>query len=208
MANTFQTEQEKFWAGEFGDQYIDRNTYAKELTARLALFAKILAHTRDVQSLIEFGANIGNNLKALKQLFPQLNLSAIEINQKAADALNQWGHAQVFHQSILDFKPQQQYDLSMTSGVLIHINPDMLNKVYDALYQSSGRYICLIEYYNPSPVEVKYRNQEGKLFKRDFAGEMLDRFSDLSLISYGFGYHRDPNYPLDDLTWFLLEKRS
>jgi spore coat polysaccharide biosynthesis protein SpsF len=56
-------------------------------------------------------------------------------------------------------------------------------------------------------VEVPYRGNSGKLFKRDFAGEMLDRYSDLQLLDYGFGYHRDPQFPVDDITWFLLEKR-
>jgi hypothetical protein len=28
----------------------------------------------------------------------------------------------------------------------------------------------------------------------------------LKLIDYGFCYHRDPQEPLDDITWFLLEK--
>ena len=28
----------------------------------------------------------------------------------------------------------------------------------------------------------------------------------LKLIDYGFVYHKDPLYPLDDITWFLLEK--
>jgi len=44
------------------------------------------------------------------------------------------------------------------------------------------------------------------LFKRDFAGEMLDRFKDLELLDYGFVYHRDNNFPQDDLNWFLLRK--
>jgi len=44
------------------------------------------------------------------------------------------------------------------------------------------------------------------LFKRDFAGEMLERFADLKLLDYGFVYRRDPNFPQDDITWFLLEK--
>ncbi len=47
-----------------------------------------------------------------------------------------------------------------------------------------------------------------KLFKRDFAGELLDTFSDLQLLDYGFllSHHRDPNFPHDDGTWFLLKK--
>lgn len=83
----------------------------------------------------------------------------------------------------------------------------MLARAYDRLHQTSRRYICLIEYYNPSPVEVLYRGHHGRLFKRDFAGELLDAYPDLQLVDYGFIYHRDPNFPLDDLTWFLMEKR-
>jgi len=75
------------------------------------------------------------------------------------------------------------------------------------LYALSQRYILIAEYYNPVPVEVSYRGNSGKLFKRDFAGEMLDRYADLQLLDYGFGYHRDSQFPVDDITWFLLEKR-
>jgi len=35
---------------------------------------------------------------------------------------------------------------------------------------------------------------------------MLDRHNNFSLLDYGFVYHRDNNFPLDDGTWFLLEK--
>ncbi len=203
----FQTEQEDFWAGEFGDQYIGRNPSAKEMGARLALFAKIMARTTGVESSLELGANIGNNLKVLHQMFPNMELSAVEINDKAVKDLKAWGHAQVHHHSILDFTPDQEYELAFVSGVLIHIDPEMLPKVYDLLFQASRRYICLIEYYNPSPVEIPYRGHNAKLFKRDFAGEILDRFPQLRLIDYGFCYHRDNNFPLDDTTWFLMEKR-
>ena len=74
------------------------------------------------------------------------------------------------------------------------------------MYAASRRYICLIEYYNPTPVEVPYRGEREKLFKRDFAGELLDTYPDLRLCAYGFQYHRDSNFPMDDVNWFLLEK--
>ena len=51
------------------------------------------------------------------------------------------------------------------------------------------------------------KDYEEKLFKRDFAGEVLDRFDDLRLFDYGFCYHRDLHFPQDDVTWFLLEKK-
>ncbi len=203
----FKTEQETFWAGEFGSNYINRNPSDFELAARLALFAKIIERTNGVGSLIELGANIGNNLRVLHQLLSGAELAAVEINPDAVATLNEWGKVTVHHQSILEFQAEQQYDMSLICGVLIHMNPKVLPQVYDLLYQLSRRYICLVEYYNPSPVEISYRGHSGKLFKRDFAGEMLDSFPDLRLVDYGFVYHRDNNYPLDDLTWFLLEKK-
>ena len=53
---------------------------------------------------------------------------------------------------------------------------------------------------------VNYRGHADRLFRRDFAGEMLDKFNDLRLLDYGFVYHRDPSFPQDDFTWFLLDK--
>lgn len=82
----------------------------------------------------------------------------------------------------------------------------MLPAVYDALYRTSSRYICVSEYYNPTPVSVPYRGNSEMLFKRDFAGELMDKFDDLRLVSYGFSYHRDNNFLYGDGTWFLLEK--
>ncbi|MGH3265470.1 MAG: pseudaminic acid biosynthesis-associated methylase, partial [Trebonia sp.] len=94
----------------------------------------------------------------------------------------------------------------LISGVLIHIAPDQLQRIYERLHMACGRYLLLAEYYNPSPVEVEYRGHSGRLFKRDFAGELMDRFADLRLRDYGFAYHRDPLFPADDVNWFLLER--
>lgn len=206
MPAVFKTEQEKFWAGDFGNDYIDRNQGAPAMAANLAFFSRLLARTRAVDSAIEFGANVGLNLQALRALLPEVALSAVEINHKAVGQLEALGGIQVYAQSILDFVPDRPRDFAFTKGVLIHINPDHLADVYDILYQSSSRYIGVAEYYNPVPVEITYRGNQEKLFKRDFAGEILDRFPDLRLLDYGFAYHRDPVFPQDDTTWFLLEK--
>jgi pseudaminic acid biosynthesis-associated methylase len=202
----YQTDQEEFWAGQFGDEYVNRNQGINIIASNTALFSRIISRTVGVQSAIEFGANIGMNLQAIRHLRPEMELSAIEINASAAEHLNKLGYIKVYTQSILDFICDYPRDFVFIKGVLIHINPEELPKVYDALYKTSKRYICLAEYYNPSPVEVPYRGHTGKLFKRDFAGEMLERFPDLKLLDYGFVYRRDPNFPQDDLTWFLFEK--
>lgn len=201
------TPQEEFWAGNFGDEYADRNKGVQWIANNIALFSKIFVHTRGIKSIIEFGANIGLNLKAIRHLMPHAELSAIEINDKAVTELHQWGDLKnIYPISILDFEPTEQNDFAFIKGVLIHINPDMLPQVYEKLYRASKKYICVAEYYNPTPVTVPYRGHEDRLFKRDFSGEMLDKYPDLALIDYGFAYHRDPNYPQGDITWFLLKK--
>lgn len=202
----YRTEQEQFWAGEFGDEYVERNQGDTLVASNSALFARILSSAGKIGSVIEFGANIGLNLKALRGLLPDASLAAVEINDKAVGRLREIDRLDVHHRSILDFQPDGTWDLALIKGVLIHIHPDSLNEVYERLYRSSARYICLVEYYNPVPVEVSYRGNRERLFKRDFAGEMLDRHADLRLVDYGFAYHRDNQFPQDDLTWFLLEK--
>jgi pseudaminic acid biosynthesis-associated methylase len=92
--------------------------------------------------------------------------------------------------------------------VLIHINPDMLDLVYEKLFNATSKYILIGEYYNPTPISVSYRGHEDRLFKRDFAGDILKKYPDLKLVDYGFVYKGDPTFPQDDITWFLLEKTA
>ncbi len=203
---TFKTKQEEFWSGEFGDEYIQRNISAQLLASNIHFFSKILDGTEPVKSVLEMGSNVGMNLKALRHLMPQAALAGVEINKKAYDELVAQEGLEGYHSSIFDFKVDRQRDFVLIKGVLIHINPDELQGVYQKLYEASGKYICIAEYYNPSPVELKYRGHEGKLFKRDFAGEVMQKFPDLSLVKYGFAYHKDNLFPQDDITWFLLKK--
>lgn len=102
--------------------------------------------------------------------------------------------------------PPIAWDLALIKGVLIHINPDELNLVYDKLVTATNRYLMVAEYYNPVPVAIPYRGHTDRLFKRDFAGEIMERHPEMQLLDYGFVYRRDPNFPQDDMTWFLMEK--
>src|SRR6267142_4027523 len=127
MQSNFKTDQESFWAGEFGDDYIKRNTGAQALANTVALFGKILSCCPGAESLIEFGANTGINLHAIRSLRPAMTLDAIEINQNAAAELSRWeGVRRVHNRSILDFEVVENYDVSLIKGVLIHVNPEYL----------------------------------------------------------------------------------
>ena len=175
----YKTDQEEFWAGNFGKEYLQRNQGDELLASNLNFFVNALSATQGVKSCIEFGANIGMNLKALKLLNP-----------------------------ILEFESDRRWDLVLIKGVLIHINPEELLTVYDKLVSACAKFILIAEYYNPSPVSIPYRGHSNRLFKRDFAGEIMDRHPHLTLVDYGFVYRRDPLFPQDDITWFLLKKKN
>jgi pseudaminic acid biosynthesis-associated methylase len=145
-------------------------------------------------------------LIAINRINKQLKLRGYEINEKAALAARKQNIAEVINTTVVEsLDSSQKFDLTFTKGVLIHINPDMLPKVYQNLYDLSNRYIMVCEYYNPAPVSIDYRGNKDRLFKRDFAGELIQQFN-FKLVDYGFNYQHDPYLTNDDSTWFLMEK--
>ncbi len=165
----------------------------------------MLRCANNVSSVRELGCNIGLNLLALNRLRPDLELGGIEINKNAAKAAADLGIATIYNDTILKEINLPNVDLTFTIGVLIHINPDYLDAVYRNLVAGSNRYALIAEYYNPFPTESVYRGHSDRLFKRDFAGDLMDNYG-LNLVDYGFFYRRDNFSPQDDITWFLLEK--
>lgn len=203
------SEQEEFWSGAFGDQYIERNRSKQLVAGNISLFAEALRDSGNISSVLELGANIGMNLRALRMLYPNIAMRGVEINRQAAKLLSgEIGRENTIESSLLDRVSFGTADLVLVKGVLIHLPPDRLNEVYDLLFNSTERLILICEYYNPTPMTLSYRGNENKLFKRDFAGEILSKFPSLRLLKYGFRYRNDPVFPLDDITWFLLEKVS
>lgn len=217
-------EQEKKWSSEFGNKYIDRNNDEKIIDNNINLFSEALKKCRNVKTICELGCGIGFNLLALGYIYPYIQKTGVEINKLAIEKLCKHFENRyldiplIVNKSATEFTnlvsqgdansptPEYRYyDLVFTKGLLIHINPNDLEKVYDNLYNLSSRYILICEYYNPTPVEIEYHGEMGLLWKRDFCGEMLDKYPKLKLIDYGFVYHRD-TAPQDDLSWFLMEK--
>jgi pseudaminic acid biosynthesis-associated methylase len=207
VSSEFNSPQEEFWAGEFGDAYISRNESENLLSSNITLFADIFSSLDKLpSSVMELGANIGMNIKAMQKLLPSARFTGIEINKLACKILSETG-CEVIQNSILDAVTSKTYDLVFTKGVMIHLMPDQLISTYKKMYEWSNRFVLIAEYYSPTPVSIQYRGNSDRLFKRDFAGEFLDLFPDVVLRDYGFAYHRG-TYPQDDINWFLLEKVS
>ena len=197
-------EQESFWAGDFGNKYTKRLTQKKLVKNNLHFFKKIFKKNK-INSILEFGANNGSNLIALKKIYPNSKIFAVEINKAACKSLEDLRYVEVYRKSISDFNSNKKYDLTLVKGVLIHINPTELKKIYKKLSKYSKKFVLIAEYFNPFPTSINYRGHENKLFKRDFAYEFSKTCNNFKLIDYGFAYHKD-KYPQDNLTWFLFKK--
>jgi len=202
----YKTNQEEFWANEFGNEYMIRNEGEKLISSNVALFSNIIKNCPSVTSIAELGCNIGLNLTALNRINKNIRLRGYEINENAANKAKELGFAEILNTTIVDqLESTIKFDLAFTKGVLIHIDPKVLENVYQNLYGLSNRYIMVCEYYSPLPESIDYRGYKDRLFKRDFAGELLDKFN-LKLVNYGFNYQHDHHLTNDDSTWFLLEK--
>jgi pseudaminic acid biosynthesis-associated methylase len=204
----YQTEQERFWATEFGNNYPSRNKGEELIASNVALFSKILKNCTSVTSIAELGCNIGLNLIALNRINKNFKLRGYEINTIAAKEAGSNNVAEIINTTVIEkLDTTSRFDLTFTKGVLIHINPEQLSNLYQNLYDLSKKYIMVCEYYNPTPMSIDYRGNKDKLFKRDFAGELISIYN-LKLVDYGFNYHIDTYHTNDDSTWFLLEKSS
>lgn len=207
-----ETRQSRLWRGDFGDAYTERNAPSSEMVrARIGLWSRILKSLAGAPptNILEVGANLGVNLRALKQLTPA-ELYAVEPNAQARACLLRDGVAP--ESNVRDGIAKElgfadgAVDLVFTSGVLIHIHPDDLPASCREIHRVARRYLVCIEYFSDKPEEITYRGQQGVLFKRDFGGFWLDSFPDLEVRDYGFAWKRATG--LDNLTWWLFEKRG
>lgn len=199
------------WRSDFGNRYHRDNITSREQTARrMELWSRILAPTdtyfhaeKPPKVILEFGAGMGNNILALRKLWPNIDFLAVEPNANAADELRKMmvevdecpAHETVFSNHCAD--------LTLTSGVLIHVHPDDLLESMSRIYDTSRRWIACIEYYAKDP-EVKTWRGKPALFKRDWGNYWLDNF-DLECVSYGFTWKRMEG--VDDANWYLFRKR-
>ena len=200
--------QEKLWAEGYGKKYIERSDDGRFLKSRLATLSKILKTAKPIRSVLEIGANVGQTLEAMTILFPEAKLHAMDICPHACKRLQELSYVEkVIEESIVQAKVDQTYDLVITCGTLILIPEESLPAVYNNIFEMSNKYIAIMEPYSPTPLKVNYHGHEGVMCKRDFAGEMMDSFTELSLENYGFNYSRD-NFTQADLNWFLLRKNK
>ena len=188
--NTF---QENTWGSDFGKEYTDRNTFTPEEEDDLYIETFGVSRTQlnsefldnlELNRILEVGCNMGIQLNILKKM-GYLDLWGIELQDYAVEvARNRTSGLNIVKGTAFDIPFKNGFfDLVFTSGVLIHISPDDIDKVLDEMYRCTNKYIWGFEYFNPEGYKmINYRGQENLLWKTDFSKLFLSRFQDLKLV--------------------------
>lgn len=153
---------QELWQGQFGAEYTARNRV--DWRKRIPFWTRILNQT-GARSAHEMGCNAGWNLSAIRRALPDVEVSGHDLNAVAVDQANGAG----LSAWVSDRMPVNRiFDLTFTSGVLIHVPPAILTETMDQIVRASGQYVLAIEYAAEREEEVLYRGQTGALWKRPF----------------------------------------
>ncbi len=194
---------EHLWAGSFGDAYSERNAEAG--IGRGVFWDRILAKY-PARRVLEVGCNAGANLQWIVKHVSQTDTFGIDLNQEALGRLRERlpaVNAITGPGRELPFR-DHWFDLSFTTGVLIHQPESTLPLVMSEIVRVSRRYVLCGEYFAAETSEVPYRGQDGALFKRDYGRLYQELFPELDLVEQGFLGQADG---WDDVTWWLFERR-
>lgn len=206
------TRQLQLWKSAFGAEYANRpgNAISTDNLRRLMRdWGRMLGHavTPSPASVLEVGCNVGRNLVALRGFVEEIH--AVEPNAEAVRQAR--AHPALEGVDIregdafaLPFA-DESVDLVFTSGVLIHVAPDELERAVREIVRVARHYVLCVEYFSHEPQQVTYRGREGYLFKRDFGKFYLEQFPALRVLDYGFLWQ--PLDSSDDSNWWLFAKR-
>lgn len=194
---------EALWAGEFGDEYIGRNT---EFDQRKTFWQSIMQR-HSPANVLEVGCSIGGNLRWIAEQIDPNQVYGVDISATALKELHThapgintvWSPARE-----LPFR-DRWFDLVFTMGVLIHQPDSTLPLAMSEMVRCSRRFVLCGEYLSEETEEVPYRGQMGALFRRNYGGLFLELFPELETVDQGF-LSRDDGW--DDVTWWLFERRA
>lgn len=208
IMNNKLNEQQDFWANNYAKDYIKKNN-AFDFNMGVEGWKVMLAKASNIRTVLECGCNIGRNINFLNSVFPDAKKSIIEISGTAYKFVtSNYTLEKSFNGTILNSNfDNNTFDLAFTMGVLIHISPDDLLANMKKLFDYSRKYVLIGEYFNRTPIMIKYQGLQNKLFKRDFGKLFIENFN-VKLVDYGFLWgHIYDDAGFDDVTWWLFEKK-
>jgi len=163
-------DQQIFWIGSGGDRYITRNMDFHNFEYmdgfRKDIIRSILKHIpRDI-SILELGCSKGQTIGKLKEMgFTEI--TGVDINESGLKiAREEFPEFEFIKSAIEEYNSTKMYDLVLTSGLLIHIQPDNLPNVINKMKKLSKKYIFGFEYYSK---EFERIDWPGDCYSGDYA---------------------------------------
>lgn len=207
-------KQKEIWSSDFGQEYTDRNIYSP---SELNVFYKkefnisrekmnqefLSSYINKDSKILEIGCNVGNQLRLLQDMGYK-SLYGIELQDYAVQKAKSLTREINIIQGIGDDIPfrDNYFDLVFTSGVLIHIPPQLIKETMKEIYRVSKKYIWGFEYFSTEYTEIKYRDKEELLWKGDFSKLYCEELKLNVVKSKRYKYLNTENE--DEM--FLLEK--
>ncbi len=175
------------WSGRFGDLYTERQEMD---TSERRHFLQAMIDEYKVTSVLEVGCNTGENLKHLTG--PR---AGVDVNSKALASVPEGIRTRRASATDLPFA-ENEYDLVMTIGVLIHIPPEDIERAMDEITRVARRFVFCCEYFGYD--EVPYR--EGVLWRRSYG--LLYENRGLRVIDRG--HFKGEPWDRRRIDWWLL----
>jgi pseudaminic acid biosynthesis-associated methylase len=188
-----ETQQVKFWSGDFGKEYTDRNSRSQSdwdqfyLTnyglSKIDMNQKFIGNIDKSAKILEVGCNTGMQLAGFQRMGFN-NIYGIELQPYAVERAKEFTqNINLIQGSGFDIPFKDGYfDIVCTNGVLIHISPTDLPVIMAEMVRCSKKYIWGFEYYADSVTNINYRGNEGFLWKADYASLFLQNFPNLRLV--------------------------
>ncbi|KKN46135.1 hypothetical protein LCGC14_0676060 [marine sediment metagenome] len=198
---TDENKKKGTWMGNFGIKYTIRNKI--QPTKLIPFFKKVLKDIQ-VNKILEVGCNRGHNLEAINYC-GGYDLYGIDINPYSIILARESREITFTVGNMFDILYKENFfDLVMTVGVLIHIDPMDLKNAITELLRVSKKYILMMEYnYEFDNFEkLQYRDNVG-LWRGNFKKFILDNFK-VKLILEGTAGVEDGFG--DVRNYFLFEK--
>ena len=168
------------WAGGFGDDYTERNQV--DWWKRVPFWERVWDRTH-FRSAFENGCNAGWNMSAIQVAAApfMVTLAANDVNPRACGQARAAG-LEAFHEEDVALC-YDKFELVFTAGVLIHIEPELLEAKMKALIAKSYRWVLAIEYADVVERQIEYRGHIDKCWARPY-GDLYEALG-VNLIDHG-----------------------
>ena len=198
-----ENEKKGTWYGDFGIRYTVRN---KIIPEKLVPFYKRILKDIKPDKILEVGCNRGHNLVAVSYC-GQYDLYGIDINPYSIVVARDNKEISFTVGNIYDILYKDNFfDLVLTVGVLIHLEPNTLKDAIKEILRVSKKYFLMMEYnYDFEEFEkVLYRDNVG-LWRGNFKKVVLDNFNVKIVIEGEIGPEEGFG---DKRGYFLFEKQG